>query len=104
MKTQLLHDGEISVLSILSAKDSLTGTEIVDLSEGELNKGSVYVYLSALENMKCIQSEVGEGFTETADGRLIQRRYFSITDEGRRVLDENQSGPGGVPDRVPAFA
>jgi DNA-binding PadR family transcriptional regulator len=61
----------------------LSGLELVELSGKELKRGSVYVYLSALEEVGLVKSWLEE---KEDNSTLPPRRFYAITTNGLECL------------------
>ena len=81
---KLPTDKELDILRILASHPSgLYGLELVELSEGSVKRGSVYVYLSRLQKGKLVKSKK----TPPPDGYGgLPRPVYSITGMGEKVL------------------
>jgi len=66
------------------------GLDIVKESEGQLKRGSVYVYLSRLKDAGEISSRTED---ETEEG-MIPRRLYRLTDQGFKSLRKKETGKG----------
>jgi DNA-binding PadR family transcriptional regulator len=73
-------DVEAEILGLLVAKKRY-GLEMVKASE-ILKRGTVYVYLSRMEDKGLVRSEVAD---ET--GPLAGRRVYEVTGEGQRAYE-----------------
>lgn len=67
---------ELLILRLLVAQEQATGLELVNESDGQLARGTIYVWLDKLED---------EGLVGSAPAK----RTYWITDLGRRILREN---------------
>lgn len=73
---------ELEIMRLLQPEGGLYGLELVKASD-KLKRGTIYVYLSRMEDKKWIRS-VSEKLA-TIPG-LPRRRYW-VTDDGKRVYD-----------------
>lgn len=87
-----LSDIEEAILSILTKQNELYGLQIsktIELkSQGKLqiSFGSLYPALKRLEARKLVKSHWGEEESEDRNG--ARRRYYKITDSGKKTLEE----------------
>lgn len=71
------------ILQILENNDRLYGQEIVQLSNGKIGRGTVYVLLSILEDDGYIRSRVD---SDAENRNPFKRRSYAITSRGRFEL------------------
>ncbi len=65
-----------------------TGLELVEKSLGQLNRGTIYVYLNRLEDAELVESQL-----QPTDINMPQQRQYRVTESGRRaLLDSTQLG------------
>ena len=85
---RLLQLGEEIILLLLTThEEKLCGTQMVDLSEGTLNKGSVYVFLARLEKNGYVTGKLEQTDQMILNKRRMPRRYFEITEKGKVQID-----------------
>ncbi len=76
---------ELDILRLLASHPTgLYGLQLVELSGGQIKRGSVYVYLSRLNDDKLVRSRetpAPEGYGG------LPRPIYKITGHGQRVLD-----------------
>lgn len=70
-------------MELLNENGEMFGLEMVDASDGELRKGTIYVMLGRMEENELVESEA-EDTGKTATGAA--KRMYSATDYGRRVF------------------
>ena len=75
---------ELDILRLLASRpDGLYGLQLVELSDGQIKRGSVYVYLSRLKDDKLVRVKK----TPAPDGYGgLPRPIYRITGHGQRVL------------------
>ena len=73
---------EYAIMKMLVDEGEMFGLEMVEYSEGELKKGTVYVTLQRMEDKNLVASEEEE---RGDDENGIPRRYYAPTDWGERV-------------------
>lgn len=73
---------EMEILRLLMKGNRLYGLEMVKES-GKLKRGTIYVYLSRMEDKEWIKSEAEK---EASQPGLPRRRYW-ITGKGQRVFE-----------------
>ncbi len=73
---------EFLIMNMLMDEGEMFGLKMVDESNGELKKGTIYVTLQRMEEKKLISSEEEER-GENENG--IARRYYAPTSWGERV-------------------
>ena len=77
---------EYLILKILmNHGPELYGLEMIELSQGKLRRGSIYTLLARLENKGFVDSEKE---IDVQPGLTTQRRFFTISGEGERALNE----------------
>lgn len=78
-----LSEKEFVIMALLMANASrkMYGLELVDQSNGELKKGTVYVFLSRLAKKGYVKSER----EPEAPGIATPRRFYKATGEGAKV-------------------
>ena len=69
------------ILEILQDGSNINDKRILELSNGKLHKGIIYMLLDYLENFGFIKSEVRYG----------TRRLYKITNPGKQALEREQS-------------
>jgi len=78
-------DKELDILRLLASRpEGLYGLQMVDLSEGRIKRGSVYVYLQRLKDDNLVgvkEVPAPEGYGG------LPRPVYRITGLGQRVLD-----------------
>lgn len=79
---------EAIILEMLLDGREFYGLEMVDASNGELKRGTVYVTLQRLQEKGLIESRQE---ARTAPEIGIPRRLYSITGYGQRVLSAYQA-------------
>lgn len=73
---------EYLVMDLLDRNGEMFGLEMVDRSEGELKKGTIYVTLGRMVDKDLLTSR-----TEGADAETKgQKRLYEATDYGKRVF------------------
>ena len=78
-----LSDKEFLIMEMLIENDEMFGLEMVQESEGELKKGTIYVTLQRMSEKGLIESEeVERGEEETG----IARRMYFPTSYGERIF------------------
>jgi len=78
-----LSGKEFSIMEMLVNDGEMFGLEMVDASEGELKKGTIYVTLQRMFDKELVESfEEERGEDETG----IARRLYAPTDYGERVF------------------
>ena len=77
-----LSEKEFQIMNLLINEGELFGLEMVEISNGELKKGTIYVTLQRMEDKKLISS-----FEEERDENEIgiARRFYETTGWGERV-------------------
>jgi DNA-binding PadR family transcriptional regulator len=68
---------EATIIALLASRPHMTGLEIVRASNGQLSRGSVYVYLGLMEENGLVTSVTGAG-------GFPQRRLYTLTTYGQR--------------------
>lgn len=90
--THLGEFQEIVLLAILILNDQAYGLliqkEIVERTKRPLSRGALHAALSRLQDKGFITSKVG-GATAERGGR--SKRYYQLTTEGRKALEEIKS-------------
>lgn len=79
---------ELCVLSLIQAKDRLYGfemLEILDKSGLPLKEGTLYPLLNRMTSEGTLKSS-----WEMQDGKGHPRKFYELTKEGRRLLEEMQ--------------
>ena len=80
---------ELLILSILVRNErELYGLEMVRLSNGKLNRNTLYVMLSRMEDKKLIK---GRTEKKQKDVRGHPRRFYRPLAKGFRLVDEYQT-------------
>ena len=76
---------ELDILRLLASRpDGLYGLQLVELSDGQIKRGSVYVYLSRLKDDNFVTARE----TPAPDGYGgLPRPIYRITGHGQRVLE-----------------
>jgi DNA-binding PadR family transcriptional regulator len=75
---------EALILRMLVPKRQMFGQQMVDESEGQLGRGTVYVTLARMQQKKYVESWE----EERPPGAVgLPRRLYKITGEGQRVLN-----------------
>ena len=84
---------ESLILSLLTAMGESYGLDLVKASDGQLGRGTIYVTLSAMEDVGLVASR-----EETViDERIaIPRRLYRITERGRHALADADMLPRAV--------
>ncbi|MFY0605665.1 MAG: helix-turn-helix transcriptional regulator [Cyclobacteriaceae bacterium] len=89
------HLGELEELALLtvgSLQNDAYGVSILDEIESRtgrvMNVSAVHAVLKRLENKGYLKSEMG-GATQERGGR--RKRFFLLTQEGKKVLDHSMS-------------
>lgn len=77
-----LSPKELLILQLLINQERY-GQELVDVSEGELKRGTVYVTLARMEDKGFVE---GHSEPRPAHEGGLPRRKYRITGEGQRVL------------------
>ncbi len=77
---------EFKILELLIAKGEMFGLEMVEASEGELKRGTIYVTLQRMGDKGFVESrEEPRSFPEIG----IPRRKYSATGLGEKVFQTN---------------
>ena len=77
---------ETLILEILSDNGrEMYGLDIIERSDGKLRRGTVYVWLSRLENSAYVASRE-ETYAEQWYAESLRRRLYRITEDGNRAL------------------
>ena len=76
---------EIVILDLLASRGELYGLAMVQASEGELRRGTIYVTLQRMEQKGYVES-----WLATDDGIGPPRRKYRVTAGGKRVLKAAQ--------------
>lgn len=87
-RTTLLPKTTLEVLKYLKGTDDKNqryAYEIVKSSNGGMPLGSIYVLLGRLEKLNYITSR--RETSVESEGRSIPRRFYKLTELGKRVLD-----------------
>lgn len=74
------------ILRVLSDGGEQYGLDIVKASDGVHTRGTVYVYLSGMQDQGVVASRVED---DPPPPPQIPRRLYRITDRGRRALAES---------------
>ena len=74
---------------LLNANTELYGLEIIERSQRQLRKGTIYIYLADLETMNLISSRL-ENAEQPESPYFKPRRPYKITENGRRAFDYSQ--------------
>lgn len=69
---------EYMIMDMLGQNGDMFGLEMVDLSDGALKKGTIYVTLGRM-----VDKELLVSYSDAEDG---QKRLYSATDYGKRVF------------------
>ncbi|NNE97475.1 MAG: hypothetical protein HKN25_00505 [Pyrinomonadaceae bacterium] len=78
-----LSGKEFSIMEMLVNEGEMFGLEMVDASDGEIKKGTIYVTLQRMAEKDLVDSfEEKRGEDETG----IARRIYTPTDYGERVF------------------
>jgi PadR family transcriptional regulator, regulatory protein PadR len=75
---------ERQIIELLVAHDELFGLQMVELSEGRLKRGTVYVTLGRMEEKGYIRSRLEDAPPEAGG---LPRRIYQTTPLGRQVLE-----------------
>lgn len=78
-----LSEKEFTIMEMLINEGEMFGLEMVDVSEGELKKGTIYVTLQRMADKDLVDS-FEEERAENETG--IARRIYSPTDYGERLF------------------
>jgi DNA-binding PadR family transcriptional regulator len=73
---------EATIIALLASRPHMTGLEIVRASNGQLSRGSVYVYLGLMEENGLVTSSTGAG-------GMPRRRLYTLTEYGHRKATTN---------------
>lgn len=86
--TGLPSPKEADILALLLDNGEMYGLQMVQLSNGGLKRGTIYVVLDRLEDQKLVssRSEVQAGAAGLA------RRFYKITGQGQRALAAYRAG------------
>jgi PadR family transcriptional regulator, regulatory protein PadR len=82
-----LSEKEAAILQLLSVEEELYGLQLVDRSEGQLKRGTVYVTLGRMEEKGLVCSRLEE---ETPKRGGLPRRLYKQTALGRTVFSSQQ--------------
>jgi len=82
MEIPRLSAKETLILRLLVAKGEMFGLELVNESDGELKRGTVYVTLGRMADKGYVESRT----VPQADGSGMPKRLFQPTGFGSRVL------------------
>jgi DNA-binding PadR family transcriptional regulator len=77
-----LSGKEYLIMNMLMEEGEMFGLEMVEESEGELKKGTIYVTLQRMADKNLVASEEEE---RPATENGIARRFYAPTDWGERV-------------------
>jgi DNA-binding PadR family transcriptional regulator len=77
----LMSPIEALIVRLLIGGGEMYGLQLVDASEGELKRGTVYVTLNRMEDKGFIESR-----KEPTPGEGPARRMYKVTGHGERVL------------------
>ena len=72
----------LTVMQLLKNNPGMYGLQIVDASEGQVKKGTIYVVLSSLQDEGWITSNVEQNPKYSG----MPRKLYSLTGEGARIL------------------
>lgn len=104
-KYQLGEFEEIVLLTVAILNDEAYGVAIIDEIEARLKRkvslGAMQTSLRRLEEKGFLKSELGEA-TKVRGGK--RKRYFSLTNFGRKVLREAKEQRLSLWNAVPEFA
>jgi len=78
-----LSEKEFLIMNLLITEGEMFGLEMVQESEGDLKKGTIYVTLQRMQDKNLDNSEEEER-AENENG--IPRRFYTPTDWGERVF------------------
>lgn len=88
-----MNEQEMTILEILDRNHrEMSGLEIVKQSQGELKRGTVYIWLQQLEDKLLITSRAEEKVDPMIQ---IPRLLYRITESGVRALLDAQTNNGG---------
>ncbi|NTF23495.1 hypothetical protein G6L37_34560 [Agrobacterium rubi] len=73
---------ELEIMELLAPGGGLYGLEMVKASD-KIKRGTVYVYLSRMEDKEWVRSEA----EKVASMPGLPRRRYWLTDAGKRILD-----------------
>lgn len=79
---QILTDKQMQFLDILLIHNELCGVEIVEKSNGKLGRGATFAIATNFEELGIIES-----FVEKVAQKRIPRRFYSVTEKGKRFYD-----------------
>ena len=77
-----LSEKEHLIMKLLMDEGEMFGLEMVQESDGDLKKGTIYVTLQRMEDKNLVASEEEE---RGADENGIARRFYAPTNWGERV-------------------
>ena len=82
-----LSNKEFIILQMLSENDEMYGLEMVESSEGNLKRGTIYVTLQRMEVKGLLESRE----EPRPDGEIgIARRIYKVTGLGERIFKAQQ--------------
>lgn len=95
-----------TILRLLREKSPAGGLELVERSEGELRRGTVYVHLHSLEDDGFVRSfqedtpRMVDGEVLMLRGEPLYRRLYELTGDGRKKLMdiESEEDSAEIPD------
>lgn len=85
-----MNSRELLILNLLAESDhKVFGLDLIAASNGNLHRGTIYVWLQRLEEADLVESE-WQAETDTPAGWTsgILRRLYWITDRGRLAIEE----------------
>ena len=78
-----LSDKEILILQLLTSKGEMSGTDLINNSNGKLKRGLVYVALGKMADKGYVASRS----IPTNDGSGMPKRLFRATEQGTQVYE-----------------
>lgn len=75
---------QLLILSLLAEREEMYGIDLVKASDGVLGRGTVYVWLSGLQDEAMVVSRYTD--EPPVHPGMLRRRLYRITDHGRGVL------------------
>ena len=78
-----LTEKEFLIMNLLITEGEMFGLEMVQESEGDLKKGTIYVTLQRMQDKNLVNSEEEE---RAGNENGIPRRFYAPTDWGERVF------------------
>ncbi len=76
-----LSGKEFLIMELLESNGEMFGLEMVDRSEGELKRGTIYVTLGRM-----LDKELLESWEQKGDNGAGPRVMYSATDRGKRIF------------------